>query len=159
MGSNNLSYQVLEVKNTCFLSVCSNIAYILKDNFFWQCGTGQKSRDTVIIFFLKYRQLLLCHLRDECGMLNNLFSFYTGVPSGGIEVRQSSGYPQFVDSFLYNCLYSSAMQAQKKCLSCNTCRLSNWAISCRCITLGGQMKLFNQVAPFSVAPSLTVASH
>lgn len=35
-------------------------------------------------------QSLLCHQCDARGMLNNLFSLYTGVPPGGIEARKKA---------------------------------------------------------------------
>lgn len=40
--------------------------------------------------FLGLEQPLSCPLCDARGMLNNLFSFYTGVPSGGIEREEQS---------------------------------------------------------------------
>lgn len=49
--------------------------------------------------------------RDVRGMLNNLFSFYTGMPSGGSEVRQS---PSTVTPSVW--LNSTAVQAKTKVL-------------------------------------------
>lgn len=40
--------------------------------------------------FHSERQSLLCHQCGARGMLNNLFSLYTGVPPGGIEVRKKT---------------------------------------------------------------------
>lgn len=40
--------------------------------------------------FQNERQSLLCHQCDARGMLNNLFSLYTGVPPGGIEARKKA---------------------------------------------------------------------
>lgn len=64
-----------------------------------------------LVFFL-FRQLFPRHLRNVCGMLNNLFSSYTGVPSGGIKVRKYSEFGPSGMSSLGQ--YIIVVQAQTK---------------------------------------------